>query len=153
VHLGTRKALIAGMTVLIYTVSACAFIAPSHCCSQHSHGDGDEHGDHDHVISESASDAPVLSGLTSRSTEPSFSQRRCCGQGFHGKGDGIALHAANCQRPTEPNRLVTWLSPSAAPDHGGPVRLNYHSLSICALSRAPARSPALESILTVSLLI
>jgi hypothetical protein len=152
VHWGIRKALMAWMTVLIYALSACAFIIPGHCCSQHSHGEGEADGDHDHMIAESAPDGLALSDLTSLLNEPSVS-RHCCGQGLHGAADRIALHAASSQSSTEPSRVVRWLSPSAEADHRRPEILNLHSLSMCALSRPSARSPALESILTVSLLI
>jgi hypothetical protein len=152
VDLGTRKVLMTWMTVLIYALSACAFMNSGHCCSQHSHGEGEAHGDHDHVIAGSSSDV-AFSDLIPLPNDFSLSQRHCCGQGLHGEGDRIAFHAASCQRSNDPSRLVTWLSPSAEAEHGPHDSLHVHNPSSCALSRASARSPALESIRTVSLLI
>jgi len=153
VHLGTRKALMIWMTVLIYALSACAFIRAGHCCSQHSHGEGEGHGDHDHAIAEFASDGLAHADLISLPNELSLSQRHCCGQGLHGEGDRIALHAASSQRSTEPSRVLTWLSPLDEAGHQRPNSSHVYSCGSGPFSRASARSPALESILTVSLLI
>lgn len=151
-HLGTRKALMIWITVLVYALSACAFIAPGHCCSGHSHSEGVAHEDHDHVIAGSPSDE-AFSHLSPLPSELAWSHRHCCGQGLHGEGERIAFHAASHQRSTNPSRLITWLSPSAEVVHGSPESPHVDSYASCTLSRASARSPALESILTVSLLI
>jgi hypothetical protein len=147
------KILIAWMTVVIYTMAGCAFITDGHCCSGHSHVDGEAQEDHEHLPVEPGSDRLALSEFASAPNEFSLSQRHCCGQGLHGEGERIAFHAVNCQRSAEPSRLSTWLSSSAAPCHGQADFPHAFPRVGCALSRAPARSPALESILTVSLLI
>jgi len=150
-HCGTRKALPALMTAMIYALWACALISPGHCCSHHGHGESEVTGDHDHgrLSDHFAFDGPNPSCLTSLSHEISLSQRHCCGQGLHGEDDRIALHAANCQGANEPTRLVTRLSQSADAVHAqlGCRRTN------SALVQASARSPAQESILTFFLLI
>ncbi len=152
-NLGSTKVLIVWMTVVLYAISGCAFINVGHCCSGHSHIDGQAQEDHDHLPVEPGSEKIPLSEFAVAPNDSSLSQRHCCGQGLHGEGERIAFHAVNCQRSAEPSRLVTWLSSSAALCHGQ-VELSYaFSRGDCALSRAPARSPALESILTVSLLI
>jgi hypothetical protein len=151
VHLGTRKALMIWITGLIYALSACAFISPGHCCSQHSHGEGEAHADHDHEIPGSVSDVAFLD-LIPLPNGLSLSQRHCCG-GLHGEGGRIALHAGNCQRSTEPSRMLTWLAPSDEASHGPSDSTHVHGRASCAFSRASARSPSQESILTVSLLI
>jgi hypothetical protein len=153
VNLGSRKVLIAWMTMLIYAVSGCLFINSGHCCSGHSHLDGEAQEDHDHLPIEPGSEKISLSESTFAPNDFSLSRRHCCGQGLHGEGDRIALHAASSQRSTDPSRLVTGLSQSAEADHGPQDSLHVHSRASCTLSRASARSPALESILTVSLLI
>jgi hypothetical protein len=152
VHWGSRRALMTWMTALIYVLSSCALISPGHCCSQHSHGEVDAHGDDDHLVAESPPDV-AFSDLETLPNELVWSRMHCCGQGPHGEGQRIALHAASCQRSTEPSRPAPWLSASAEAAHGGPYSPNAHGLGTCPLSRASPRSPALESILTVSLLI
>ena len=151
-HSGTRKALMTWITVLIYALSACAFISPGHCCSQHSHSEGEAHEDHDHVIGGSESDV-TFSDSIPLPNELAWSHRHCCGQGMHGGGERIALHAVSYQRLTEPNCVTAWLSPSHEGRHGRPDSPHVGGHASCALFRAHARSPALESILTVSLLI
>jgi hypothetical protein len=141
------------MTVVIYAMSGCAFISAGHCCSGHSHLDGEAHEDHDHLQMDPAFDKISLSEFARATNDFSLSQRHCCGQGLHDEGDRIALHTTNCARSTEPNRVVTWLSSSDEAGHGQPDSPHVHSRASCALCRASARSPALESILTVSLLI
>jgi hypothetical protein len=152
-NLKSSKFLIAWITLVIYATSACAFIAVSHCCSGHSHLDGEAHEDHDHLAVDLDFERISASEHAFAPNGSSFSHGHCCGQGLHGEGDGIALHAANCQRSTEPNRFMTWLSLFAELSYW---QLDSHH-AFCgtgnALFRASARSPALESILTVSLLI
>lgn len=151
-HSGRHKALMIWMTALIYAVAACVFIGSGHCCSQHSHGEGEAHGESDHVIAGSVSDVP-FSELMLLPNEPAWSKKHCCGQGLHNQSDRISLHGTTCQRSIVPNRVVTWLSLSDEPGHWQPDFPHAHSRSYHALNRASARSPALESILTVSLLI
>jgi len=152
-NLKSRKIFIAWISVVIYAMSACALISAGHCCSGHSHLDSEAQEDHDHPPTEPRSDEIFLSGFASAPNEPSLSQRHCCGQGLHSEGERIALHAASCQRSTEPSRVVTWLSSWDEPGHGQPESPHVYNRALSALSRASARSPALESILTVSLLI
>jgi hypothetical protein len=153
VNLRPHKVLVVWMTMLIYAVSGCAFINSGHCCSGHSHPNGEAQEDYDHLPVEPGSEKISLSEFTPAPNDCSLSQRGCCGQGLHGEAERIALHAASSQRSTDPSRLVTGLSPSGEADHGPHDSLHAHSRTSCALSRASARSPALESILTVSLLI
>lgn len=145
-NLKSHKVFIAWITVVIYTMSACAFISTGHCCSGHCHLDGEAQEDNDHMPVE-------LSGFASAPNEFSLSQRHCCGQGLHGGNEKIALHAVNCQRSIEASRLAAWLSWYAALSHEQPDFAYVLAREGWPLSRAPARSPALVSILTVSLLI
>ena len=150
---GARKALMTWMTVMIYAIFACALVGAGQCCSQHSHDKGEGHGDRDHVIPDSVFDGVALSNLIPLPNQLAWSQKHCCGQGLHVADDRIAFHVVNCQRSTEPSRPPTWLSSSTALCHGQPDSSDLFARAGCSLSRASARSPALESILTVSLLI
>jgi len=152
VNLGSHKELIVWMTMLIYMLSGFAFINSGHCCSEHSHMDGEAQEDH-HLPVQPCSEEIALSELTSVPGDFSLSQKHCCGQGLHSEGNGIALHVVNCQSPTEPSPLSTWLSSFAALRHGQHESPHVFSGAGCAVCRASARSPTLASILTVSLLI
>lgn len=151
-RLGTAKAVMNWMTLLIYLLAVCSFIDLRHCCSGHSHDEGEAHGDHGHAVDRSSVDVcfsnsmPLPNGLT-------WSQRHCCGQGLHGEDDRVALHAVNCQRSSEPSRVVTSLPSQDKAGYGQPESPQVHCRAGHTLFRASARSPALEFILTVTLLI
>jgi len=153
VNLRSHRVLTIWMTVLIYGLSGCAFINSGHCCSGHSHPDVQPLEDHDHLPTEDAHDDIAVSDSGSVPNDFSLSKRHCCGQGLHGESDRIALHVASCLRSSDPSRMVKWLSASDEADYGQPDSPYVRIRSCCALSRPSARSPALESILTVSLLI
>ncbi len=145
--LKSHKMLTAWITVLTYAISLCAFINAGHCCSGHSHPDGQAQDDHDHLPLQASSENIVLSESTSSTDHLLFFQRPCCGQSLQGENHRIAL------RSTEPSRLVTWFSAGLETGYEQTVCASVEYPINCAVSRACARSPALESILTVSLLI
>lgn len=150
-NLTSRKILIAWMTMLMYAASGCAFVNSGHCCSGHSHLDGEAHHEHDHLPQEPGSDDSAASEPDYTHNDFSLSPRHCCGQGIHGEAERIALHVASSQRSTDP--YFSGSLSSLRGDDGLRDSLCIHSRTNYALSRATARSPGLESILTVSLLI
>jgi len=138
------------MTLLLYTVSACYFIQTSHCCSHLELHDHDSQDDHQHPAHTPL--AETSTSLLCNQDTPFFSQPHCCGKGLdHGDREQTP-HVANAQ-----NLLDRKPFPEAfchfndeAGSQSSPAEPD---LIVSGFPYFFARSPALQSLRTVLLLI